>query len=62
MSSQPIVAIGFLTQRDLERLGRAFTSHIAVPDDDMFADLLTRLDAVEIEPLGAAVVLRPILR
>jgi len=60
MSQPPIVAIGFLTQRDLARLGESFTSHIPISDDDLFADLLTKLDAIEVEPLGPAIVLRPI--
>ena len=59
MSKLPIVAIGFLTQRDLARLGAHFTDHIPVVHDEMFADLLAKLDKIEIEPLGPAVVLRP---
>lgn len=59
MSRPPVVAVGFLTQRDLDRLGKNFSSHIPIPDDDVFADLLTKLDRIEIEPLGTAVVLRP---
>lgn len=59
MSKPPIVSIGFLTQADLERLGSHFTNHIPVVHDDMFADLLVRLDQIQVEPLGSAVVLRP---
>ena len=53
-----IVAVGFLTSRDLEVLGKGFTRHFPVSDDDLFGDLLEQLDRVEIEPLGHNVVLR----
>ena len=59
MSKPPIVSVGFLTQLDLERLGRQFTSHIPVAQDDMFADILAQLDEIDIEQLGPAIVLRP---
>ncbi len=55
-----IVSIGFLTDEDLRRLGEGFTRHFPVVDDDLFADLLDRLDqlpAVDIrrrEPSGAS--------
>lgn len=59
MSKPPIVSVGFLTQLDLERLGRQFTNHIPVAQDDMFADILAQLDEIDIEQLGPAIVLRP---
>jgi len=42
-----IVSVGLLTQRDLDLLGSSFTRHFPVPRDDMFADLIQRLDQVE---------------
>ncbi|MDX3899043.1 MAG: hypothetical protein QHC40_00750 [Sphingobium sp.] len=39
-----IVSIGFLTDEDLRRLGEGFTRHFPVVDDDLFADLLDRLN------------------
>jgi hypothetical protein len=61
MSEWPkkIVAIGLPTNRDLDTLGAGFRNHFPVIDDDLFADLLTRLDAIEIEPLCKDVVLKP---
>jgi hypothetical protein len=59
MSKPPVVAIGFLTQPDLERLGQAFRDHIPIVHDDLFANLLAELDRIEIEPLGSSVLLRP---
>lgn len=59
MTKSPIVSVGFLTQRDLERLGRTFTNHIPVTHDDIFVELLTKLDKIDIEPIGQTVVLRP---
>jgi hypothetical protein len=41
-----VIAVGLLTQDDLERLGATFTRHFPIVDDDMFADLIARLDAV----------------
>ena len=57
--SDRIVAVGFLTSHDLEVLGKGFTRHFSVPDEDVFADLLRQLDQIDIEPLGNTVVLRP---
>lgn len=51
MASERIVSIGFLTERDLDRLGATFTKHIPVPEDDIFADLLSQLEHVEAVPL-----------
>ncbi|WP_375271142.1 hypothetical protein [Sphingomonas sp.] len=42
-----IVSAGLLTQRDLDVLGTSFSRHFPVPRDDVFADLLRRLDRVE---------------
>lgn len=54
-----IVAVGLLTQRDLERLGDRFRGAIPVHPDGMFDDLLAKLDQIDVEPLGKGVVLIP---
>ncbi|WP_066793571.1 hypothetical protein [Sphingomonas soli] len=59
MPGERIVSIGFLTQRDLDRLGGTFTRHFAVDDDGQFDDLLSELDKIEATPLDHDVVLRP---
>lgn len=58
MSRERIVSIGFLTDRDLEILGKGFVRHFPVPEDDIFADLLSRLDEIEVSPLSDGVVLK----
>jgi len=58
VSHDKIVAIGFLTRRDLSILGEAFDRQIPVPDDDIFASLLDQLDRVEASPHGGDVVIR----
>jgi hypothetical protein len=49
--SDQVVAVGLLTQRDLDdfgsKLGRVY--HLE-PEDDQFADLLAQLDAIEATP------------
>jgi hypothetical protein len=52
-----IVAVGFLTERDLRMLGDGFRRYAPVPDDDIFRDLLEKLDEVEATPLGRGVTL-----
>ncbi|MES2443913.1 MAG: hypothetical protein V4574_13870 [Pseudomonadota bacterium] len=59
MSQDRIVSIGFLTGRDLERLGSTFTSHIPVPADDIFGDLLAQLDQIEAVPVEAGIAIIP---
>jgi hypothetical protein len=45
-----IIAVGFLTGRDLSLLGTGFTRHFSLPHDQKdFEDLLDRLDEVSIE-------------
>lgn len=61
VSKPPIVAVGLLSRTELERLGAVFTNCIPMPEGDLFADLLAELDQIEVEPLSAAVVLRPLL-
>jgi hypothetical protein len=58
MTDTRIVAVGLLTQHDLDRLGSGFKRAIPVADDGMFDDLLARLDKIHIEPLGKGAVIR----
>lgn len=58
MPEDRIVAVGFLTSRDLEILGGGFRRHFPVDHDDIFADLLTKLDHIEATPLGKGVTLQ----
>lgn len=41
-----VVSIGFLTERDLEKLGDGFRRHFPIASDNMFADLMAKLDKV----------------
>ncbi|MCP3732491.1 hypothetical protein M9978_18875 [Sphingomonas sp. MG17] len=54
--------MGFLTAADLKRLGDGFARHFPVEHDDIFADLLRGLDAIEASPLGHGVTLQPVIR
>ncbi len=48
-----IVAIGLLTQRDLDLLGSGFERAFAIRSDDAFADLIARLDKIPaVHPKG----------
>lgn len=47
MASEKIVAIGFLTDLDLQRLGRGFDRAYPVSDAEDFVDLLKQLEALE---------------
>lgn len=44
--SEKIVAIGLLTQRDLDLLGSGFERAFSIQEDDVFADLIARLDQI----------------
>ncbi len=44
--SDKIVAIGLLTQRDLDMLGSGFERAFSIQEDDAFADLVARLDRI----------------
>ncbi|BCI70642.1 hypothetical protein SPKIRA_14720 [Sphingomonas paucimobilis] len=46
-SSDPIVAVGLLTQRDLDVLGTGFRRSFPVHQDTQFDDLLLALDSIE---------------
>lgn len=50
--SDRIVSIGFLTERDLKRLGDGFQRHFPISSDNMFADLMAKLD--QLPPVGMA--------
>lgn len=41
-----IISVGFLSQHDLDTLGKGFTRHFPIEQDDRFADLIARLDKV----------------
>lgn len=41
-----IIAVGFLTQRDIDMLGDGFRRHFPIEDEDMLADLIARLNDV----------------
>jgi hypothetical protein len=43
----PIVAVGLLTQRDLDVLGSGFRRSFPVSEDAAFDDLLQALDSIE---------------
>jgi hypothetical protein len=49
-----IVAIGFLTEDDLERMGATFTRLWPVEDVSCFAQLLQAIDEAEADPARAA--------
>ncbi|MCU6455267.1 hypothetical protein LPN01_14370 [Sphingomonas sp. A2-49] len=50
MPSDKIVAVGFLTQRDVALLGQGFTRLFPVTDDTSFDDLLAKLELVSATP------------
>lgn len=47
MAQEHIVAIGLLTDRDLERLGSGFKRCFPVSDDAKFEDLLRAIDEAD---------------
>ena len=59
MADDRIVSIGLLTQRDLDNLGTAFRRQIPIDQDDIFEDLLRKLDQIEVAPLGKGVTIMP---
>ena len=50
MADDRVVAVGFLTQRDLEVLGTGFRRIVPLADDGAFDDLLAQLDHVHAVP------------
>lgn len=55
MAQDKIVAVGFLTSAELMLLGERFDRYFPVEDDDVFADLLEKLDQVEATPTASGV-------
>jgi hypothetical protein len=47
LAQEHIVAVGLLTNRDLERLGSGFKRCFPVSDDSKFEDLLRAIDAAD---------------
>ena len=47
MAQEHIVAVGLLTDRDLERLGSGFKRCFPVSDDGKFEDLLRAIDEAD---------------
>lgn len=58
MAQDRIVAVGLLTQGDLDRLGSGFRNVIPVQRDTMFDDLLAQLDRIAVEPSDRGIMLR----
>lgn len=49
MAQDRVIAVGLLTQRDLDVLGQGFTRLYPIERDDQFAELIRRLDRVSTE-------------
>jgi hypothetical protein len=47
LAQEHIVAIGLLTNRDLERLGSGFKRCFPISDDEKFEDLLRAIDRAD---------------
>jgi len=59
MTEDRIVAVGLLTQRDLDVLGSGFRRLFTVEEPDIFSDLLDQLDKVNVHPIGKGVAITP---
>jgi hypothetical protein len=44
-----IVAVGLLTERDLEILGEGFRRHFPIPQDDLFDELIEKLNKLPLD-------------
>jgi len=53
LAQEHIVAVGLLTNRDLERLGSGFKRCFPVSDDSKFEDLLRAIDDADAASLHA---------
>jgi hypothetical protein len=53
LAQEHIVAVGLLTDRDLERLGSGFRRCFPVSDDGKFEDLLRAIDEADAAVLRA---------
>ena len=58
MTDKPIVALGFLSQSELDILGQSFDRYIPVVHDNAFDDLLAKLDEIDEPHVGEDIVLR----
>jgi len=54
LAQEHIVAVGLLTNRDLERLGSGFKRCFPVSDDGKFEDLLRAIDEADAAALRAS--------
>jgi len=54
-----IVAVGFLTQRDLDELGPAFIRRVPIDREEMLVQILDELESVRATPLYQGIVLMP---
>lgn len=59
LTNERVVAVGFLTQHDLTVLGRGFQRYMPIEHDDVFGDLLAKLDEVEASPFGKGMTIMP---
>lgn len=50
MADDRIVAVGFLTEQDVRKLGARFHRLFPIADDDAFSDLVAELDRIEATP------------
>jgi hypothetical protein len=55
---EKIVALGLLSQRDVDRFGDTLCGLIPLAEDTDFDDLLRELDAVELADHGNGLVIR----
>ena len=60
MANHNVVALAFLTQQQLDQLGAGFRNYLPVQQDDVFDELLAKLDQAEAAPLGRGVTLMPV--
>lgn len=52
MEARKFVAVAFLTQQELDRLGVGLHSYLPIQHDDLFSGLIAKLDKAEAEPLS----------
>lgn len=62
LSTDRIVAVALLTQRELDRLSGTLERCYPVADEGTFDHLLAQLDHIDIEAFGKGVVMRPTIR
>lgn len=59
MEAREFVAVAFLTQQELDRLGVGFRSYLPIQDDDLFGSLIAKLDEADTAPLDRGVSFVP---